>query len=104
MTGGMSQHARVAAHFASFSPFTGFDPCDGDDPQVECVRNPCAPQIAPAEDLQADPEIEPGLTPRFGVGFAAFVAVLITAHVAWEHMGRPTLAQIPSAIMETLDV
>lgn len=108
MTGGVQQRACVDAHVAaSFQPFTGFDPCDGDDPRVECICNPCAPQIAPAEDRQADPElapIEPGLTQRFAFGLAALVAVAITAHLCWLSLGMPTLAQIPSKILETLNV
>lgn len=104
MTGGLQQRARVEADVArSFAGFRhgqeAFNRASHDPVTAELSM---APQIAPAEDLQADPDIEPGLTPRYGVTLAALVVVLITVHLVWEHMGRPTLAEIPSAIMETL--
>ncbi len=120
MTGGLQQRARVEADVArSFAGFrheqeafnrASHDPVTPEMSLDRLARTQIAvdtgydvaPQIAPAEDLQADPDIEPGLTPRYGVTLAAFVAVLITVHLVWEHMGRPTLAEIPSAIMETL--
>ncbi|WP_260581139.1 hypothetical protein [Sphingopyxis sp. PET50] len=81
MTGGLSQFARVSA---SFSPFTGFDPCDGDDPRVDLSRdNPCQPMIAPAEDLQADPDLEPVITLRFGLGLLALSLAMIGVHWVW---------------------
>ena len=47
------------------------------------------PIIIPAENMQAE-EPAPILSPRFGLGLLALVAVLAGAHWAWVHAGMPT--------------
>lgn len=50
------------------------------------------PQIAPAEDLQADEACPtPTITLRFAIGLAVLATALIGAHVVWAANWMPGL-------------
>lgn len=63
------------------------------------------PEIIPAETLQVDDcEPAPILSPRFGFGLLALVAVLAGMHFAWVFVGMPGPSQILITAMEALNV
>lgn len=64
------------------------------------------PIIIPAETLQAEehPDLPPIISPAFGFGLLALVAVLAGAHFAWVSAGMPGPSEIIANAKELLHV